>query len=110
MPTAQWAALDNILTEAETAQRDPAPCIAPHPGRPRRILRPRSVLTLRRERTRDGWSLHFTGPQAKGKMIDSVMDAIERMYGPGVRGATSKLLKMTDHSIWAIPSRGRTAM
>lgn|GEM_PF-2794409 len=39
-PVGQWAVLDNILTEAETAPRDPAPYIDPHPGRPRRIQRP----------------------------------------------------------------------
>jgi ParB family chromosome partitioning protein len=39
-PVAQWAVLDNILTEAETAPRDPAPYIDPRPDRPRRIQRP----------------------------------------------------------------------
>jgi ParB family chromosome partitioning protein len=79
-PEAQWAVLQNVLLEAEQTLKDPAPPTLP--GRPRRILYPRSGLTVRRERTQHGWSLHFTGEEAHGMMLDSVMDAIERMYGP----------------------------
>jgi ParB family chromosome partitioning protein len=80
-PGAQWAVLANILNEAEASLRDPAPDTN-RPVRTRRVLRPRSGLTVRRERTADGWCLHFTGPQAEGMMIEQVMDTIERMYAP----------------------------
>ncbi len=79
-PEAQWAVLQNILLEAETTVKDPE--IPSLPGRPRRVLYPRANLTVRRERTQNGWSLHFTGDEAHGMVMDSVMDAIERMYGP----------------------------
>ena len=78
-PTAQWQILLPILAEAETALQDPTPIQTP--GRPRRLLRPRPGLTIRRERTPNGWTLHFTGPEAKGMVMDTVLDEVERMYG-----------------------------
>nr|MBA3325632.1 hypothetical protein [Paracoccaceae bacterium] len=80
-PDHQWALLQPILAEAEDHAARPE--VSPNPGRPRRILRPRYALTIRRERTRDGWSLHFTGREATGAMMDVVLDEIERMYAPG---------------------------
>lgn len=77
---AQWALLLPVLEEAETALRDPDPIT--RPGHPRRLLRPRDGLTIRRERTPEGYLLRFTGPEASGMMIDSVLDDIERMYAP----------------------------
>ena len=82
-PQAQWPILSSILDEAEAALRDPAAYQDPRPGYPRRVLRPRAGLVVRRERTEAGWSLHFTGPEAEGMLIESVMDAVERMVGPG---------------------------
>ena len=79
-PDHQWQLLQPILAEAEEHARKPE--TSNHPGRPRRILRPRYALTIRRERTRDGWSLHFTGREASGAMMDLVLDEIERMYAP----------------------------
>lgn len=79
-PEHQWALIQPILAEADeivrTGQRPRSD------GRPRRILRPRYALTIRRERTRDGWCLHFTGREATGMLIDSVLDNIELMYSP----------------------------
>lgn len=40
-------------------------------------------LTIRREWLPNGWQLVSTGPEAKGMMIERVMEEIERMYGPG---------------------------
>ncbi len=77
-PTHQWDLLQPILSEADDHTRKPE---STTPGRPRRILRPRYALTVRRERTRDGWSLHFTGREATGPLMDLVLDEIERMYG-----------------------------
>ncbi len=79
-PGHQWSLVEPILDEAEETARTPQPSSAP--GRPRRILRPRYGLTIRRERTRDGWSLHFTGREASGAMMDLVLDNIELMYSP----------------------------
>ena len=52
-------------------------------GRPRRMIKPRAGLTVRREMSRDGWILRFTGREATGMLIDTVLDEIERMYSPG---------------------------
>jgi ParB family transcriptional regulator, chromosome partitioning protein len=77
----QTRRIAGILTEAELEARTPV-AAPPSPGRPKRLLRPRPGLTVRRERTDRGWSLHFTGADAHGMMIEGVMDDIERMYGP----------------------------
>ena len=79
---AQWDMLQNILAEAELSLKDPA-FDPPPPRRAKRLSRPRHGLTIRREWMENGWRLVFTGPEAKGMMIDSVMDQIERMYGAG---------------------------
>jgi ParB family transcriptional regulator, chromosome partitioning protein len=77
----QTRRIADILREAELEAHSPVAALLP-PGRPKRLLRPRPGLTVRRERTARGWSLHFTGPDAHGMMIEGVMDDIERMYGP----------------------------
>jgi ParB family chromosome partitioning protein len=79
-PAAQWELLKPVLDEAELSLKDPAP--DPRPGRPRRVTSPRHGLTIRREMTKDGWILRFTGREATGMMIESVLDEIDRMYGP----------------------------
>ncbi len=78
-PRAQWQLLLPILTEAE----NPSPnAPKPRPGRPRRVYRPRKTLTIRREKTRDGYTLHFTGNLATSDMIDDIFDEIERQFAP----------------------------
>jgi ParB family transcriptional regulator, chromosome partitioning protein len=80
-PEAEWRALLPILLEAERPEpANPAPA---RPGRPRRVLelRPRG-LTIRRELTRQGWALHFTGRNATSDMLDCVFDEIERLFSP----------------------------
>ena len=79
-PQAEWQLLLPILTEAETPQPETP---KPRPGCPRRVLRLRPGLTIRREETRDGWCLHFTGREATSWLLDDVFGDIERMYGPG---------------------------
>jgi ParB family chromosome partitioning protein len=80
-PDHQWDLIRPILAEPGDDARKPAK--RPAPDRPRAILRPRPALTVRRERTREGWTLHFSGREATGAMMDKVMDDIERMYAPG---------------------------
>jgi ParB family chromosome partitioning protein len=77
LPT-QWSALIPTLTEALSPETDPTATTA---GRPRRLLHLRQGLTIRRELTRNGWSLKFTGPEARsGGLIDDVMDHVERWF------------------------------
>lgn len=76
----QWDLMQNILTEAELSLTEPQ--TPQTPGRPRRLLYPRSNLIIRRERLPNGYRLTFTGEEASGMMMDSVLDQIERMYAP----------------------------
>jgi len=78
-PDAQWRLLLPVLEEAEAEARGPAP--AYRPGRPRRVTRPRKGLHIRRERTAEGWSLRFTGPDATGPLMEDIMDHVEEMFG-----------------------------
>ena len=81
-PASQWQTLLPILVEAETSEpAEPAP-VNGRGGRPRRMLKPRAGLTIRREMSRDGWILRFTGREATGMLIDTVLDEIERMFSP----------------------------
>jgi len=79
-PQSQWQLLLPILIEAETSLPETP---KPAPGCPRRVSRPRPGLTIRREQTRDGYSLHFTGKDASSWLMDDLFGDIERMYGPG---------------------------
>ncbi len=45
-------------------------------------LRPRGIV-IRREMARDGWVLHFTGREARGMLMDRVIEEIELMFAPG---------------------------
>ncbi len=76
----QWQALTPVLAEALREDDPHAPAV---PGRPRRVLRLRQGLTIRRELSRDGWVLRFSGPEArKGGLLDDVMDMVERQFQP----------------------------
>jgi ParB family transcriptional regulator, chromosome partitioning protein len=82
----QWNALEPILRESE-AWSNPRPAADPEPGtsdvaRPRRVVRLKHGLVVRREMTRDGYSLHFSGRGAQGGLLDEVLDNIEQLYGP----------------------------
>lgn len=74
----QWSALAPVFAEAMAEPDGYAPS---GPGRPRRLLRLRQGLIIRREYSRTGWILRFTGPEAKsGGLIDDVMDEVERWF------------------------------
>jgi ParB family transcriptional regulator, chromosome partitioning protein len=75
-PEADWALLQPILDEAEQSLKDPTPY---RPGYPRRYVRLRPGLTVRRELAVEGWVLRFTGPEATGMLMETVMDEVERM-------------------------------
>jgi ParB family chromosome partitioning protein len=82
-PDAQWRLLLPILAECDDATiPDPKPS-HDHRARPRRTYAlPRHALRIRREITREGWCLHFTGRDATGDFIDTVFDYIEQMFSP----------------------------
>ncbi|MDT8344453.1 MAG: ParB/RepB/Spo0J family partition protein, partial [Thermohalobaculum sp.] len=80
-PEDQWEVVLPILAEAEHRRTRATP--ATRPDRPRRLARPREGLTIRREMTRDGWCLHFTGREATSGLMDDVFGEIERLFGPG---------------------------
>ncbi len=79
-PEGHWTLLLPILDEAEQSLKDPTPY---RPGCPRRILTPRRGLTVRRELAPEGWVLRFTGPEATGMLMETVMDEVERLVGRG---------------------------
>lgn len=79
-PELQWQILLPILLEAEHEHRNPPP--VQRPGYPKRVIRPHPGVTTRREMTRNGWILHITGHEARGMMINTVMETIEMMYAP----------------------------
>lgn len=77
-PESQWTVIAPAVAEAMREMREKPD---PTPGRPRRVLRPRHGLTIRREVSRNGYVLRFTGKEAKGELVDLVMDEVERMLG-----------------------------
>lgn len=78
-PESQWEAVLPLLVEAEHYHRA-EPTGPVRPGRPRRVLNPRAGLTIRREMTRDGWILRFTGREATGPLMELVMEEIDRIF------------------------------
>ena len=81
-PEHQWLALLPTLNEADRHDPEIA-ATAKSPGRPRRLLHLKQCLTIRRELSKDGWLLHFSGPEArKGALMEDVMDNIERQFQP----------------------------
>jgi ParB family chromosome partitioning protein len=81
---AQWAIIDSVLRESESFPDD-------HPirdGRPnRRLVRrfwraPRHRLTVRRERTKDGFVLHVAGLDATTPLVNEIFEEVERQFRP----------------------------
>jgi ParB family chromosome partitioning protein len=85
-PETQWALLQPYLMEAERLGADEgeaAPAPAPvERRRPIRVSRPRVGIVVRREMTRDGWCLHFTGKEAKSALMDRVIEELEDIFSP----------------------------
>jgi ParB family transcriptional regulator, chromosome partitioning protein len=77
----QWHALAPAITEAlRDPTTDPA-AESPSSTRPRRSLTLKQGLTIRRELTRTGYILRFSGPEARsGGLIDDVFDMVERWF------------------------------
>lgn len=89
-PESQWQAMLPYLVESERQQSfaDPEPETPTREtrGRPRRIVRLRPHLAVRREIARDGYILRFTGREATSSLLDEILDDIERTYSPGQTG------------------------
>ncbi len=81
----QWQAIEPVLAEATSPEG--AASAPGTPRMPRRLLKLRQGLTIRRELTRSGWILRFSGPEAKTPgLMDDVMDHVERMFGSAPDG------------------------
>jgi ParB family chromosome partitioning protein len=83
----QWELILPLIVESERQPADD-PLPNPHglfrrPDRPRRVLHLRRDIVIRREQTRDGWCLHFTGKLATSDFCDTVFDEIELKFAPG---------------------------
>lgn len=78
---AEWALIEPIVEEAEGWLTQPRATY--RIGRPRRAARIRPSLLIRRELTKDGWTLRFTGNEATGPLMEDIMDEVERLYGKG---------------------------
>lgn len=76
----QWEALDAICGEAEALAAGHLKTQTSG-DRPRRRIRPRPALTIRREWRKGGWTLVFSGREAREGLIEDIMDQIERDYG-----------------------------
>jgi ParB family chromosome partitioning protein len=89
-PDGQWQAILPYLVESESlhaTDREPDPGHgrlgtrrAETRGRPRRVVRLRPQLVVRREIAKDGYVLRFTGKEATSGLLDEVLDEIERIY------------------------------
>lgn len=75
----QWAAIAPTLAEAELGEPE-IPATSTSPARPRRLLKLKQGLTIRREYSPNGWLMCFSGPEAKrGGLMDDVIDIVERI-------------------------------
>ncbi len=72
---AQWAMIEPVLRESENAARE-----ARAANKPMRLCRPGPGLTIRRERTEQGYLLHITGPDATSQTVHRILDQIEAMF------------------------------
>ncbi len=78
-PATQWSLLAAICEDAEAEAK--APKLHYKPGQPKYHRRVQDDLTVRRERTKDGWTLRFTGKTAKGPLMEDIMDYVEDTFG-----------------------------
>lgn len=76
--TTQWNRLLPTLQEAETLVIENR---STNPNRPRRLSRPRAGISVRRERTHEGYLLYITGAQATSRLMTQVLDDIELQLG-----------------------------
>jgi ParB family chromosome partitioning protein len=86
-PDEQWQRLLPVLAESETTEPVGPARLGGGPTRPRRTYdAPTYNLRIRREMTRDGWALQFTGRDAQSWLLDLVFDHIEALLAPANPG------------------------
>lgn len=73
-PETQWTTLRPVLTDVLKEPTNPTT------RRPRRLLKLHQGLTITREPTTSGWTLRFSGPQARSGLIDDVLDKVEEWF------------------------------
>lgn len=77
----QWRALVPTITEAILTPDDPETTPT---GRPRRALRLRSGITLRREWTHTGWLIRINAKHSDHpEIVDDILDLVERWFQEG---------------------------
>ena len=74
-PAEEWKAILPVIQEVEEVRGPSSP--------PRRLVRLPRGLVVRRERTKTGFSLHLSGPQATISLAEEVLDRIEYWLSPG---------------------------
>ncbi len=70
----QWVRLQPLLSEAETLH---AQGKLTNPNRPKRLVRPKPGLTVRREKNDYGYTLHITGPAARTGIVQDAIEQLE---------------------------------
>ena len=80
----QWAIIQSVIRESETFPEErPTVDGRPNPKRIRRLYTAtRHRITMRRERTRDGFILHVTGHEANTALINEIFEELERHFLP----------------------------
>jgi ParB family transcriptional regulator, chromosome partitioning protein len=75
----QWHRLLPVIQEVEKRVSENR---STNPNCPRRLSRPKKGVSIRREKTRNGYILHITGRQANDMLVTEVLEEIERWMGP----------------------------
>ena len=81
IPEPQWRVIEPLLIEFETALAAASPAMNGHAARPIRFAVPKSGIRIRRELTKNGWALHFSGHEATSGFMDDVFDNLLQWYG-----------------------------
>ena len=78
-PAVQWSLLSAILDEHEHEVKHGRPRY--RKNRPRHFVHTREAITIRREKSKDGWIMRFTGKGATGPLMEDIMDYVEDLVG-----------------------------
>ena len=75
--TEQWQKILPLLKELETLDSGGHET---RPNVPKREIRPREGICIRREQSDKGYTLYITGPKARGMLTRDLLDDIERWF------------------------------
>ena len=79
-PDEQWKVIEPLLIEFERDLAAATPAITIHPRRPIRFSVVKRGLRIRREMTKHGYTLHFSGHEATSGFMDDLIEQIEAWY------------------------------